>query len=738
VLCCILWKKGRSEGTLGALFFQALFISAGALRYGTADVLPSGHIGTSPFFGRRVALKGRVTESYRTESSRMRAVVEVEELEGGKAEGKILVSMPRGSPPPPGSEVEVYGRLRRPGPARNPGAPDGRALLERRGIYALLYADRLRVASRGSGIPAIRAFVRRALELDLPSLHAGVLKGLILGERREAPRWLQDAFARSGTAHILAVSGLHTGFIAAFLFFLFGFIGVPRRVTVGLTIVLLVLYAFLVDLRPSVVRAVVLASLILMGILLERDLDLLNGLGAAALVLLAFRPRDLLDVSFQLSFAAVAGIALFYSPLYVVFSKILRGKLLGKVAALMAVSICAQVGAAPIVAYHFGRLSLIGPLTNLLAVPMAGWIVALGLLTAISYPLWAALASAWNGANYLLISGLVALARWASHIPFASVNLPRPPPPLLLGYTGVILSLSSDTRWRPNFRKIVLFLGLAFLNFWAWGQALRPGELEVTFLDVGQGDAVFLSFPNRRTMLVDGGPRSPGYDAGERVLLPFLRYRGVSRLDLVVATHPDNDHIGGLLSVLERVPVGYLIEGDAQGGGWTYRRLRGLAREKGIPRIEVEAGDSLVGLGGVGILVLGPPKAFVREGDAIFGANNASVVLRVTYGEFSLLLTGDAERLEESYLLRWGERIRAKVLKLGHHGAPSSSSPPFLEAVYPEVAVISVGTYNPFGHPSPEVLDRLRTIGSRVLRTDRMGAVLFRVRQGRWRVCTML
>ena len=163
-----------------------------------------------------------------------------------------------------------------------------------------------------------------------------------------------------------------------------------------------------------------------------------------------------------------------------------------------------------------------------------------------------------------------------------------------------------------------------------------------------------------------------------------------------------------------------------------------MARDKEIPRIEVEAGDSLVGLGEVGILVLGPPKAFVRGGGAIFGANNASVVLKVTYGEFSLLLTGDAELREESYLLRWGERIRAKVLKLGHHGASSSSSPHFLEAVHPEVAVISVGAYNPFGHPSPEVLDRLRAVGSRVLRTDRMGAVLFRVSRGRWRVRTML
>ncbi|RKY62199.1 MAG: hypothetical protein DRP95_01875, partial [Candidatus Latescibacterota bacterium] len=235
-LCCILWKKGRSEGTLGAILFCALFASVGALRYGTADVLPPDHIGTSTFFGRRVALKGRVTESYRTESSQVRAVVEVEELEGRKAEGKVLVSMPRGSPPPPGSEVEVYGRLRRPGPTRNPGTPDGRALLERRGIYALLYADRMQTIGRKGGIPAVRALVRRALELDLPGLHAGVLKGLILGERGEVPRWLRDAFARSGTAHILAVSGLHTGFIAAFLFFLFGFIGVPRRVTVGLTV----------------------------------------------------------------------------------------------------------------------------------------------------------------------------------------------------------------------------------------------------------------------------------------------------------------------------------------------------------------------------------------------------------------------------------------------------------------------------------------------------------------------
>jgi len=636
LLCILLRKFGRSEGPSGTVLFFVLFVSSGALRYVTSLRLPPDHIGSSRYFGLEVALRGKVTESSTTEGGWTRVEVDLKEVDGRRLKGKVLILARKGPPPPPGSLVEAYGLLRRPRVPRNPGEPDTRATLERRGIYGVVYTGSLEVVGRGGGLPALRSYIRRALEVDLPELHSCVLKGLVLGERVGLPGWLRETFARSGTSHILAVSGLHVGFIAALIFFLLRTLRVPRRVTVPVTLGVLTFYAFLVDLRPSVLRAVVLASLVLSGTLLERDSDLLNGLGAAALVVLGFRPRDLMDTSFQLSFSAVAAIALLYRPIYAAISKVLKGKILGRVSSLMAVSISAQLGTAPVLAYHFGRLSLVGPLVNLLAVPMAGGTVALGMLSALSYPIWPGLSSAWNGANYLLISGLVASVKLASSLPLSSVRLPSPSPSLLFGYAAALLSLSPDTGWRPVLRKVLLFSGLVSLNIWAWGGLSRPKGLEVHFLDLGKGEASFVRLPDGRNLLVGRWDER----RWRRVVSPFLRHKGVEGLDLVVAT----GDIGG--PVRKHFKVGYIVSLEENRRGGT-----SIA----------SPGDSLVGFG---ILVLGRGS------------------FKLSYRGFSVLFVGDDE---EGHLLRWGRRLRADLLRLGRKGA----SPRLVGAVRPRVIVTS-------------------------------------------------
>lgn len=674
-LCVLLRKFGRSEGPSGTFLFCALFVSLGALRYVTSLYLPPDHIGSSRYFGLKVALRGKVKESSTTEWGWTRVVVDLKEVNGRRLKGKVLTFARKGPPPPPGSVVETYGLLRRPKVPRNPGELDSRATLERRGIYGVVYTGSLKVVGRGGGLPALRSYIRRALEMDLPKLHSDVLKGLVLGERAGLPESLREAFARSGTSHILAVSGLHIGFIAALTFSLLRILRVPRRVTVPVTLGVLTFYAFLVDLRPSVLRAVVLAFLVLSGTLLERDADLLNGLGAAALVVLGFRPRDLMDVSFQLSFSAVAAIVLLYRPIYATISNVLKGKILGRISSLMAVSISAQLGTAPVLAYHFGRLSFVGPLVNLLVVPMAGGIVALGMLSILSYPIWPGLSSAWNGANYLLISGLVASVKVASSLPFSSVRLPGPSLALLFGYATALLSLSPDTGWRPVLRKVLFFSGLVSLNFWAWGGLLRPEGLEVHFLDLGRGEASFLRFPDGRTILV-GRWDERGWG---RTVSPFLRHEGVEGLDLVLAT----GDIGGLTSMLKHLKARYIVsleEGLAQKGG----------------TLIAGPGDSLVGFG---ILVLGRGT------------------FRLSYGGFSVLFVGDEK---EGRLLRWSRKLRADLLSLGREGA----SPRLVGAVRPKVIVTS-GRCD-------------RGLPARVLCLRRTGAVSIYVGKGKWKVSTML
>jgi competence protein ComEC len=283
---------------------------------------------------------------------------------------------------------------------------------------------------------------------------------------------------------------------------------------------------------------------------------------------------------------------------------------------------------------------------------------------------------------------------------------------------------------------LVLLLGL---NLAVWRHLFRDRDLQVVCLDVGQGDAVLLRFPDGKTALVDGGDRTSEFDYGARVILPYLRHEGIDRLDLVVGTHAHGDHLGGLVSVLEGIEVGHYLDGGQQADGWISRRIREVVAERRIDYIRLVAGDSLAGLGRTGVLVLHPaPEYVAADGASPHGLNNGSVVLRLTHGPVSLLLTGDVEAETDPALLGWGERLRARVVKVAHHGSPTSSSPAFLAAVQPELALVSVGEGNRFGHPSVPVLARYLERGAAVLRTDQRGALEVRVDQEGLQVRAML
>ena len=285
-------------------------------------------------------------------------------------------------------------------------------------------------------------------------------------------------------------------------------------------------------------------------------------------------------------------------------------------------------------------------------------------------------------------------------------------------------------------RVFALLIGL---NVTVWSPLLRARELEVVFLDVGQGDGVFLRFPNGKTMVVDAGARSAHFDHGARRLLPFLRYYGVDRIDVVVASHPHNDHIGGLVALLEKVEVGHYLDSGQTYDSWTAKRLQTLIREQGICYHRVAAGDSLVGLGGVSGVVLHPTGKFVDSaGVSPHNLNNGSVVLGLSYGAASLLLTGDIEEESDGAMLGWGRRLRADVLKVAHHGSRTSSRPLFIEAVAPRIAVVSVGFFNKFGHPAAGVMQHFEEAGVQVYRTDQYGAIVLRIDGEDVEVQTML
>lgn len=739
-----LWMVCLISGWSHCVWPGALLLVLGAMRYESVmQGLPGDHVAHFAGGDRPVVLEGRVAEEPEWMEDGLRLRIAAKRVGVGDTvfaiQGTVLLRFRKFRPDVDyGDRLTARLRLRRPPPARNPGAFDYRAFLKRKGIHAMGSVSRreqiLEIrAARGGWlwtyvVLPVRRGVRAGVACNLSGGPAALLNGILLGEKRGVPDPVRTAFTRAGVNHVLAVSGLHVGLIAAVVFFALGAVGCGRKTTAWATICAVLLYALVTGLSPSVVRASMMCAITVCGRLGNTQGEGLNSLGLAALVILIFRPQDLFDVGFQLSFSATGGILIFYRPV--------RGRMPGGggggighwVWAPLAVSLAAQVGTLPLVLTYFGLLSVVSILANLVVVPLMAAAVALGLLGVIVYHVSAPVASLLNGANWVVLKGAIQAAEWFAAPAWAAVEVQGPGWTVTVLYLCAVLLILPETRSGPWGRRLV-FAGLSIANLWVWsGVGQRPADLRILVLDVGQGDGIFLRFPNGRTLLVDSGVRAFNIDIGERVLIPFLKAEGINRIDAVVATHPHSDHIGGFVTLLERVEVGWYLDAGQFYDSWTARRIRTLIRERGVRYEAIEAGDRLGGLGGVDALVLHPTPDYVsRRGPAPMGLNNGSVVIRLTYGGSAVLLTGDIEHETDQDLLRWGDRLRADVLKAAHHGSRTSSTAAFLGAVRPDLVAISCGVRNKFGHPSREVIRRYEKMGIHVYRTDEIGAVEIRI-----------
>ena len=733
IVLLVRWK--RSSAWPGALL-----LVLGAMRYESVmEWLPEDHI--ARFAGRNdpVVLDGRVAEEpeWMEDGLRLRLAAERVTFRDTvfSIRGTVLVRVRKFRPDVDyGDRLVARIHLRRPQPARNPGAFDYRAFLERKGIHVMgsvSRSEQILDTHRGKGgwlwtyvVLPVRRGVRRGVACNLSGGAAGLLNGILLGEKRGVPDDVRTAFTRAGVNHVLAVSGLHVGLIAAVVFFGLGAFGCGRRTTAWATVCAVLLYALVTGLPPSVVRASMMSAIAILGRLGNTQGEGLNSLGLAGFLILIFRPQDLFDVGFQLSFSATGGILLFYRPIRAWLPAGRAGGLGQWVWTPLAVSVAAQVGTLPFVLIYFGLLSVVSVLANLVVVPLMAAAVALGLLGVIVFHVSSPIAALLNGANWIVLKGAIQAATLFAEPAWAAVEVPRPGWTVLGLYLCAALLILPGARSHRWGRRLVL-VALSLANLWVWsGIWLCPAGLRMLVLDVGQGDGIFLRFPNGRTLLVDSGLRAVNIDMGERVLIPFLKAEGIDRIDAVVASHPHSDHIGGFVTLLERVEVGWYLDAGQHYDSWTARRIRTLVQEKGIRYAAVEAGDRLAGLGEVDALVLHPTPDYVsHNGRAPHGLNNGSVVISLTYRGFAVLLTGDIEHETDSDLLRWGDRLHAQVLKAAHHGSRTSSTAPFLSAVRPELVAVSCGIRNKFRHPSREVIQRYEAMGIPIYRTDLMGAI---------------
>ncbi len=626
-----------------------------------------------------------------------------------------------------GDVIKFSGKLKIPQGRRNPNGFDYRSYLLQKGISTTMFSREIVKIGRHKVNPFVSAafYLRKCLtafyESQLPPNLSSLMVGIALGIKDNIPGETMKAVKNSGVAHVLAVSGLHTGIIYAALELIFYRLGLSGTYSFIIGSIAIIFYSFMAGLYPSVIRAAIMIIVFMLAKVVGRENDPVNSLCLSATILLLLNPLTLFSISFQLSYAAVIGIMLFYDPLKKFFERFPR-----YLRDSIAVVISAQLVVGPVLAYYFYKISIIGFVTNLLVVPLVSIILISGLISGIIGLFFTPIGSVFIKVPGVLLNIIEKIVLASSKLPFATIIVPALPPisiVLYFAFLALVLDLMPFVdKIISKHKKVcaVTLLVFAFINV-----TLSTRGFEVTFIDVGQGDSIFIKTESNKVVLIDGGGMpayySGDFDTGDDIILPFLYSKGINKIDAVVFTHFDADHAKGLLSILKSMKVKNIIYGLPEDCSMCEDMLE-IARQKQIKTIQVSRGDRFT-IDGVVFDVLNP----AGDTQKYCSSNDSSVVLKMSYKGMSFLFTGDLEYEGERSLINSGFDIRAHILKVGHHGSHTSTSAEFLTSVRPLYGIISAGEDNNFGHPSQQVIDLLKNSGVTILRTDLNGGVSVKI-----------
>lgn len=569
-------------------------------------------------------------------------------------------------------------------------------------------------SARGSVVRSLRAAASRRIDRIFRT-DSAMARALVMGDMTAIPSDVRDRYARAGLVHMLSVSGLHVGIIALALELLAMVLRLPPRPARMAALILVGTYVAAIGAPSPAVRAAVMLGALLLTQLIQRPTSpwAILALGAGAPLL---DPHVAVDLGWQLSVvgtaALIAGAALARRTVPRAWRGVRRS-----LATAATISVVATVATAPLVAWTFGRVAVLGPLTNLVADPIMA-ILQPVLFLGVAIPIHAVEQVAADAAHALLFL-FDAIAVAADHVPFAAPAVMTTVPAAIAAGVGAVAVIVGCVSRHPARPALTAMCALAFITL----EPLRPktpGAPELHMLDVGQGDAFAVRTSMGRWIVIDAGREWSGGDAGRSMVAPYLAHRG-GDVALFILSHPHADHVGGAASLFSLVrPAGFIDPGYVGTAEAYAAALREAARD-GIPWRRVHPGDSLL-VDDVSFTLLAPDSAWASS---LADANLASTVLIMRAGGARILFMGDAEAPEEQWLLqRVRDSLHADVLKVGHHGSSTSTTMDFLDAVRPRIALVSVGAHNMYGHPNGEVLDALHDAGAVTLRTDRVGTVV--------------
>ena len=710
----------RRKNMTAQIILPIVFFAIGGLRFFAVDILPPSDV--SNFAGQQIFLTGIVRDEPQIKilpngMTQMRFVIDAKAIKLNDTSqkisgGLILTYYPKNGDELPtariGDKISASGNLKLITNYKNPGQIDGVTRLKADDITARMSASKLGVTVEAVDgglwikflrlITTIREHYRAAMSDVMAREDAAAIFAMLFGGYAGLNPELVEDFVTTGIIHILSVSGSHMSILAAVTAALCKGLKFPRTLTFALGVFVIVTYALLSGLLPQVIRSASMGALIFFARTLNAEAEGARLLTLTALAMLISQPLLLFDVSFQLSFASTAGLMYLQKD----FRKRLE-RLPKFFAEAAAMTLAAQIASLPIIVWYFNRLSLSSVFANAFVMPLLEVVIVGGLLCGIIAAVIPIAGKIFFACMALIFGVGAELNRFFASLPMSAVQVPT------LGLLAGFFYYAALIFRRPIILLPIIIL-LALNIF-------RPsGELEVSFVDVGQGDCAIVITPHGNCMIFDtGGVREKMFDVGGRVVVPYLMHENIRKVDKIFLTHVHEDHSGGAGAVIKKFPVAEIITASEPRS--EYAAVFGIA-EKFLPNMRAGRAGETFTVDGVTVEILFAPA---------FGTGNEiSNVYRIRYGALSFLITGDLIKAVETQILSAGIDVSSTVLKVGHHGSATSSSEEFLRAVNPKCAVICVGYGNSFGHPRKEILERLENLPTKIFRTDFDGLIKFR------------
>lgn len=551
-----------------------------------------------------------------------------------------------------------------------------------------------------------------------------ILKGLLFGDTSTIQEDDYKNFQKSGIIHIFAVSGYNIWLFLYMLNILLFFLHNKRLKTI-IIIMLLGFYSIMSGSTPSVVRAFIMASIILWGRILKREPDHLTSLSLAGIMILILNPLAVMDIGFQLSFISTASIIILSPALRKVWMPVN-----GRLRDIIVLTLSVQIGMLPVVVYYFNNFPIFSLISNIIIVPLVSLMIILGIMVILLNFIYTGAAFFTGYIIVWITRTILYMTEFIASIPYSNMNMISPGILGIVLYYAIMWVIFNWVKINKSWKSKIL-MGTAAILIFCMVSEMVPGELKISFIDVGQGDCILISTPDRKHILIDGGgkPDNPysGFDIGKDVLKPYLYRHGINKIDLIVCTHFHDDHLNGLIPVMDSFRFGKLAVRGVEKSGSYDKLLSKVSMESKMVFKAVDGETIEVGRY-VKLYVLNP------EGHE-YDENDSSVVIKMVYKDFSALFTGDISAEVEKRLAT--RHMRADVLKIPHHGSAASLTSDFLDSVNPEAAVICVGE-NKFGHPADVIVKKIKDKGISLYRTDQNGEIIITTRGQGFKVRTVM